>query len=260
MWWSCWQRRSLWAGDNNTHKLSCKRFAIPCDRWRHHLYSLVWWGWPSSSSCALSSYADIQPTLCCICHCCCITCLTKVRFCSACSSLLSVSNTNCFCGVQNLSCGKRKKVAEIMVGTTEINKLSGTSPGPFEAFDHVSFLLIKYFAVLLNSSRGNPCVYCWAIHCLSTWGLLSFLWNLSAIMLNMHYQTAANLSQMTALSLPLETTIWTLKSDWCCLCPHLRSCMLMCRRLPAPHHFRLTSWCQSCSSSNPGPSLASPMT
>lgn len=27
---------------------------------------------------------------------------------------------------------------------------------------------------------------------------------------------------MTALSLPLEATIWTLKSDWCCLCPHFK--------------------------------------
>jgi len=139
-----------------------------------------------------------------------------------------VSQSNkCFCAVQNLSCGKRKKVTSHMVATTEISKLSGMSPGPFKAFDYVSFLLI-------------------------------ILWSMSAMMLNMlnssHF--VANDCLVFAIG---DFLIWALKSDCYCLYPNLRPYMLMCRRPPAPHQFRPT-FCQSCSSSNPGPSLASPMT
>ena len=89
-----------------------------------------------------------------------------------------------FCEVQILSCGKRKKVTSQMVATAEMSKLSEMPPGPFEAFDYVSFLLI-------------------------------ILWTLSAIMLNKpnSSQFVANDCVVFAIA---DFLIWTLKSDWCC--------------------------------------------
>ena len=67
-----------------------------------------------------------------------------------------------FCGVQNLSCGKRKKAISHMEGAnTEMSKLSGMSPGPFEVFDYVSLLLIILWslsAMMLNMPNSSQFV------------------------------------------------------------------------------------------------------
>ncbi len=76
------------------------------------------------------------------------------------------------CGVQLLSCGKRKKVTSPTVATTEFGKLPGMSPGPFEAFDCVSFWpIVLCSAVMLNmpdSSQfdASKCVVFAIVGCL----------------------------------------------------------------------------------------------
>ncbi|KAL0039972.1 hypothetical protein WJX79_001149 [Trebouxia sp. C0005] len=56
---------------------------------------------------------------------------------------------------QNLSCGKRKKVTSNMTANTEISKLPGLSPGPFEAFESETLCATPVQADIFGGFKGS---------------------------------------------------------------------------------------------------------